>query len=305
MNEEEKTLRFGFVREDVLCNPKLSDRAKVVWAGLMLFWMGNTKCWPSQETLAKITGRSRRTLQLALDELVAAQYVEKKRYKYGLIYSQGKAYPVVDRGATPEKSDKYDNLSPKKQDASPLAQPKISPPENAGNSASQIRNHLPKQEKSTREKKSTPPPSPLPPQVSPKGQPILEDWKSIHPLPTRTKESACLKTFEELYRIDGHDWNTIATVTAWIVREKFTYCKSPVKLRKPLKDGTQQTFEFYLWQYQESQQKGAPSNGDHWPLDALERAVDSIRREDAERRDPAEFVPADPRGLPTVEATGG
>ena len=75
---------------------------------------------------------------------------------------------------------------------------------------------------------------------------VLEDWISVTPLPSRAQPEACLKVFHDLHRLDKRSPEEIATVCAWIVRNKVpTYIKSPLKLRRPTKDGDCQTFEMY------------------------------------------------------------
>jgi len=84
------------------------------------------------------------------------------------------------------------------------------------------------------------------PEWPPWVQPILDDWISVKPLPSRARPDACLKVFHDLHRIDHNDPEEIARVCAWVVRTKVPeYIKSPVKLRKPTRDGDTQTFEMY------------------------------------------------------------
>ena len=78
---------------------------------------------------------------------------------------------------------------------------------------------------------------------------ILKDWKSVHELPSNASEQACLKVIHDLHRIDKKSPETIATVCAFIVRNKVPqFIKSPMKLRQKTRTGDQQTFEMYEWE---------------------------------------------------------
>ena len=78
---------------------------------------------------------------------------------------------------------------------------------------------------------------------------ILEDWKSVHELPSNASEQACLKVIHDLHRIDKKSPETITTVCAFIVRNKVPqFIKSPMKLRQKTRTGDQQTFEMYEWE---------------------------------------------------------
>ena len=87
------------------------------------------------------------------------------------------------------------------------------------------------------------------PQYPPWAHAILDDWKSVHELPSNASEQACLKVIHDLHRIDKKAPELIAAVCAFIVRNKVpTYIKSPMKLRQKTRTGDQQTFEMYEWE---------------------------------------------------------
>ncbi|KKK88602.1 hypothetical protein LCGC14_2741500 [marine sediment metagenome] len=128
--------------------------------------------------------------------------------------------------------------------------------------------------------KNPPPPTPPstrittvknPSDFPPEAISILEDWKSVHALPSKTTDVACLDTLEKLHRLDGHDYKTIRTVCAHIVRAKVPkFIRSPIKLRQPTRAGDELTFEHYLLDTPDS--NGSPT----WhPKD---RVVDSQYR---------------------------
>src|SRR5450755_269454 len=62
----------------------LSQKCKIVYEQLLSYmWFGSDTCWPSQETIAKATGYSRRTVIRALNELYERSYIEKYRRGQG------------------------------------------------------------------------------------------------------------------------------------------------------------------------------------------------------------------------------
>jgi DNA-binding transcriptional ArsR family regulator len=62
----------------------LSQKCKIVYEQLLSYmWFGSDTCWPSQETIAKATGYSRRTVIRALNELYERGYIEKYRRGQG------------------------------------------------------------------------------------------------------------------------------------------------------------------------------------------------------------------------------
>ena len=85
---------------------------------------------------------------------------------------------------------------------------------------------------------------------------VLEDWKSVHELPAKTTEKACLEAFLELQRKEGKTPETIKRVCSFVVRNKVPlYIQSPVKLLRLNRAKDQQTFEMYEW---ELEQKAPP-----------------------------------------------
>lgn len=75
---------------------------------------------------------------------------------------------------------------------------------------------------------------------------VLADWVSVHALPKQANPAKCLTAIHELHRIDKHSPQKIATVCAYIVRNKVpTFIRSPMKLRQTTRAGDEQTFQLY------------------------------------------------------------
>lgn len=76
---------------------------------------------------------------------------------------------------------------------------------------------------------------------------LLDEWEDEHELPSNVNIIECLDTFDKLERIDKHPVATIQRVVRRLIREKVPeYIRSPTKLRKPNKEGDEQTFKMYL-----------------------------------------------------------
>lgn len=65
-------------------DPTLSAKAKIIYEQLLSYmWFKSDKCFPSQETLARETGYSRRTVIRAIKELYERCYIEVRRLGQG------------------------------------------------------------------------------------------------------------------------------------------------------------------------------------------------------------------------------
>lgn len=81
-------------------------------------------------------------------------------------------------------------------------------------------------------------------QASPEAQTALVEWEKLAPLPTTTSRESCLKTFDDLHRIDGLSWERIGRICEYACKERYpTFLKSPVKLRTLTKNGKIATWE--------------------------------------------------------------
>lgn len=72
---------FGKLPEEIMGQSDLSDGAKVIFAALMMFALGQRHCWPSQDRLAKATGRKERAVRNALQDLKKAGYITVERHQ--------------------------------------------------------------------------------------------------------------------------------------------------------------------------------------------------------------------------------
>jgi len=70
---------FTMVPSEVLCDPTLSVKARLVCALLCFHAREKDRCWPSQERLAALGGMSRGSVQRALAQLEKRGLVRKKR----------------------------------------------------------------------------------------------------------------------------------------------------------------------------------------------------------------------------------
>ncbi len=82
-------------------------------------------------------------------------------------------------------------------------------------------------------------------QPTPEALAALAVWTAIYPLPKTAKEPACLKTLDDLHRIDGLPWVRIEAIcrhaaAKWAPQG---FIQSPAKLRKPTRSGELVTWE--------------------------------------------------------------
>lgn len=76
---------------------------------------------------------------------------------------------------------------------------------------------------------------------------LVDEWDDNAPngLPPQANRLSCVQVVHDLHRIDKHPEAVIAAVVRYIIAEKTQYCHGPAKLRKPIKDGSMSTFEYY------------------------------------------------------------
>ena len=114
----------------VLTNSELSDFAVRVYALLQLHADSNNRCWPGQDRLANMSGRSERTVRRALTELETANLIQSirsgrgKTNKYEIMTGQnwpikqgmtGQTWPVLtgQKWPVPSEVDPREQKPPK------------------------------------------------------------------------------------------------------------------------------------------------------------------------------------------------
>lgn len=69
--------KFGIVSDEVVKDPGLSLRAKGLYALLTSYAGKDRTCFPSINTLAEMSGVSRRTVERTLNELEHKEYIKR------------------------------------------------------------------------------------------------------------------------------------------------------------------------------------------------------------------------------------